>query len=498
MWARLFQLTNQRGMTLQKRIRQTLVTAILDAQLAPDVPLPSSRDLALALGVARTTIVLVYEQLVDDGYLISRQRVGHFVNTEILTKPAKTGDPRPNRRWTGPEWGGRFRFRPSQQRNIAKSAHWQQQPYPFLYGQFDSQLFPTADWRECAIKALSMVDICDWAPDMIARDDDTLVQQIRTRVLPARGVFASTDEIVLTVGAQQALYLLADLLCTRDTVVGMEDPGYPDARNIFSSRTPAVVPLDIDAGGLKIDTPVLPHCNYVYVTPSHQCPTTVTMPLERREALLELAAARDFIIIEDDYETENRFTGSPIPALKSLDQSDRVIYIGSLSKTFAPGLRLGYIVAPVDLIQEIRALRRLMVRHPPAYIQRHFALFLALGHYDALMRRVSKAHRERAEVLIRALSAHLPHTHHLPISGGASCWLEGPAWLDSRQLAEFAAAEGILIEPGDVFFMAASPPRNFFRLGFSSIATEKIESGIRKLGALMQRPASFGQEIPRG
>jgi GntR family transcriptional regulator/MocR family aminotransferase len=181
------------------------------------------------------------------------------------------------------------------------------------------------------------------------------------------------------------------------------------------------------------------------------------MSLERREALLKLASARDFVIIEDDYETENRFADSPIPALKSLDRSDRVIYIGSLSKTFAPGLRLGYIVGRADLIQEIRALRRLMLRHPPAYIQRHFALFLALGCVPAL--------------------------------GGASCWLRGPEWLDARQLSEIAALHGILIEPGDVFFMAATPPRNYFRLGYSSIAIEKIEPGIRKLGALMRRLA---------
>ena len=489
MWERLFHLTDQRDVTLQNRIRQTLVTAILDSQLPPGAPLPSSRDLAASLGVARTTVVLVYQQLVDDGYLISRRRVGHFVNTDMLKGPCKTVDARVDLTQHAPDWTRRFRFRPSQQRNIAKSAQWQRQAYPFVYGQFDPQLFPRANWRECATKALSMMDICDWAPDLISRDDDTLVQQIRTRVLPSRGVFASTDEIVITVGAQQALYLLADLLCTPDTVVGMEDPGYPDARNIFSSRTPQVVPIEIDGAGMSVDAATLSRCDYVYVTPSHQCPTTLTMSLERREALLKLASARDFVIIEDDYETENRFADSPIPALKSLDRSDRVIYIGSLSKTFAPGLRLGYIVGRADLIQEIRALRRLMLRHPPAYIQRHFALFLALGHYDALLHRLSRVLRERSEVLFRAVASHLPDAHCVPALGGASCWLRGPEWLDARQLSEIAALHGILIEPGDVFFMAATPPRNYFRLGYSSIAIEKIEPGIRKLGALMRRLA---------
>jgi GntR family transcriptional regulator/MocR family aminotransferase len=483
----LFELTKEPGRTLQNRLRQTLVRAILDAQFTPNAPLPSSRDLAACLGVARTTVVLVYQQLVDDGYLVSRKRVGHFINTAMLKKNAVAIPNQTGHKTAAPAWMPRFRFRPSQQRNIEKSPHWQRDPYPFIYGQFDRRLFPTADWRECTIKALNTVDIGEWAPDLISRDDDRLVQQIRTRVLPPRGVFASSDEIVITVGAQQALYLLADLLCTSDTVVGMEDPGYPDARNIFNSRTPRVLPLEVDGGGLSAAGSTLHQCDYVYVTPSHQCPTTVTMPLERRQVLLDLAVAHDFVIIEDDYDTEDRFAGSPMPALKSLDCNDRVIYIGSLSKTFAPGLRLGYIVGPADLMQEIRALRRLMVRHPPAIIQRHFALFLALGHYDALLNRVSRAYRERSQVLMRAISEYLPDVRCTPSSGGASCWLEGPAWLDARQLADLAAANGILIETGDVFFMSDSPPLNFFRLAFSSIDATDIEPGISKLGALMGR-----------
>lgn len=492
MWARLFQLTAGDGMTLQSQIRQMLVTAILDEKLPAGEPLPSSRELADQLGVARNTVVLAYEQLVEDGYLVSRARSGNFVNPAMLKgRVARTSDAaRPN--LASPDWGPRFRFRPSQQRNIAKPANWQQYHYPFVYGQFDPQMFPTADWRDCGLKALSVMDIRDWAPDLIARDDDTLIQQIRTRVLPLRGVFASSEEIVITVGAQQALYLLADLLFTRTTAVGIEEPGYPDARNIFASRTDQLVPLAVDDEGLQIEAPQLRHCDYIYVTPSHQCPTTVTMPLRRREALLELAAENDFVLIEDDYESENRFSCSPKPALKSLDRSDRVIYIGSLSKSFAPGLRLGYIVGPAELVREIRALRRLMVRHPAAYIQRTFALFLALGHYDTLLRRLSSAYRERAQTLAHAVKSYLPETRHMAISGGASFWLEGPAWLDVRKLSEAAEAHGVLIEPGDIFFMAEPPPANYFRLGFSSIRAECIEPGICKLGELMRALAPPG------
>ncbi len=222
------------------------------------------------------------------------------------------------------------------------------------------------------------------------------------------------------------------------------------------------------------------------VTPSHQCPTTVTMPLARREALLALAEESDVIVIEDDFESENSFFANSKPALKSLDRSDRVLYIGSLSKTFAPGLRLGYIVGPRELVHEARALRRLMLRHPSAFIQRSYALFLALGHHDALLQRLAQAYPARAKTLCSAVRANLPDSKVLPVAGGASCWVSGPPWLDTRALARAAARRGILIEPGDVFFMSDDPPRNHMRLGFSSIEAAKIEPGIRELGALMR------------
>jgi GntR family transcriptional regulator/MocR family aminotransferase len=264
----------------------------------------------------------------------------------------------------------------------------------------------------------------------------------------------------------------------------MEDPGYPDARNIFASRTARTVGLKVDEGGLVADGS-LRDCDYVYVTPSHQCPATVTMPMERREQLLRIAEDEDVIIFEDDYESENCYSGSPIPALKSIDRNGRVVYIGSLSKSLAPGLRLGYIVASPELVDEIRALRRLMVRHPVTFIQRSFSLFLSLGHHDALTRRLSHIYNKRGTALMDALSRHLPRVTFVPVSGGASCWVRGPDWLDCRELARMAEQRGVLIEPGDVFFMAENPPLNYFRIGFTSIPADRIEKGIRELAAVM-------------
>jgi len=488
LWRQLLQRVAREHATLQAQIREMLVTAILDGHLPPGVPVPSSRDMAEQLGVARNTVVLAYQQLCDEGYLQSRQRSGHFVDPAMSTAaPAPPASAAPAAS-AAPDWARRLVQRPAAQRSIVKPADWQDYPYPFLYGQFDASLFPTADWRECCMQTLSVLDIREWAPDQINRDDDALVQQIRTRVLPRRGVWAGTDELMITVGAQHGLYMVADLLMRADTEVAIEDPGYPDARNIFASRTNRLTPLAVDDGGLPVDSRLCDF-DYVYVTPSHQCPTGATMPLARRKALLKLAEEADVVIVEDDFESENRFEGDPIPALKSLDRNNRVIYVGSLSKSLAPGLRVGYVVAAPALIAELRAMRRLMLRHPSALIQRAFALYLSLGHHDAQLRRLAMAQRERGAAVLQALERHLPSCRVAPAIGGGSFWMALPAGVKAPELAERAAGRGVLLEAGDVFFMAEPPPGGYIRLGYQSIPTAAIEPGIRAMASVVDELA---------
>ena len=486
----IFHLDRRPNISIQGQIREMLVSAILGRQLPAGDPLPSSRKLAKSLGVSRNTVVLAYQGLVDDGYLESRERSGFYVTDDIMegradepAAPPPAPDPRPS---NGPDWAARFQVHPSDQTNIEKPGNWLTYPYPFIYGQVDQSLFPIAQWRECSRQALGRKGMDVWTGDALAADDPMLIEQIQTRLLPRRGILARDDEILVTLGAQNALYILAALLVRKDTCVAIEDPGYPDVRNIFGLKTDRILPIPVDAHGLPVNQK-LDDADIVFVTPSHQAPTTVTMPKARRQDLLARAGEKDFVIIEDDYEWETNYVSEPTPALKSMDTAGRVIYVGSLSKTLFPGLRLGYLVGPAPLIKEARALRRLMLRHAPNNNQRTAALFLALGHHDSLVHKLQKAYRERWKIMGRALADHLPGWSKAPTFGGTSYWVSGPDGFDAGKLADRALDDGVIIEPGRVNFAAKNAARNHFRLGFSSIAAERIEPGIRLLADIVKR-----------
>lgn len=486
-WGQLFDLDEKDGVALTVQIRRCFVAAILDRRLPEGVKLPSSRVLARQLDVARNTVSAAYRQLADDGFIRVRPRSGYVVtasapeeraNAAPMPRPVAADAP------TTPRWSTRIGSRYSTLRNISKPQDWYRYPFQFIYGQPDPGLFPTSDWRECSRAALAVLAIRDWSSDMIDGDDVALIEQIQRRLLPQRGIFATTDQIMITVGTQHALYMLAELLISARSVVGVEEPGYPDARNIFSLRGAALRPLPVGADGIRIAD--LAGCDLAYLTPSHQCPTSSTMSLDRRREIMDHAERNDLIVIEDDYESELAFDGVPLPALKSLDRSGRVIYLGSLSKTLAPGLRIGYMVGAPEFIAEARVLRRLMLRHPPANNQRAAALFISLGHHDVLLRRLKKHLADRAGALTEALRRLAPELTFKPPRGGSSIWVEGPEGLDAAALAKAAEKEGVLIEQGDLFFHVPCTPCPFFRLGYSSIPAERIATGVGRLAELVR------------
>ncbi|MBL8698415.1 MAG: PLP-dependent aminotransferase family protein [Alphaproteobacteria bacterium] len=471
--------------TLQAQIRQHIAAAIEDGRLPPGARLPSSRALAGNLRVARNSVILAYQRLIDEGYLEAVARRGVRVAADPLppdrARSARSGAEAGH----AGSWDARFALRAAPLRHITKPADWRRYPYAFLHGQADRTLFPLSVWRSCTRAALARGAVESWSADEVQEDDRELVRQIRQRILPRRGVHAEGDEILITLGAQQALDLVLRLLGGAGRRVAIEDPGYADARNLALVGGATLMPIAIDESGLPIDDR-LAGCDLAYVTPSHQSPTTVTLPFERRVELLARAERDDFVIVEDDYETEASYLDSPTPALKSIDRRGRVIYVGTLSKVLAPGLRLGFLVAPPAFVREARALRRLSVRQTPANNQRTAALFLAGGHYDAMQRRLRRVYRERWSVLREAIARDLRGCRVRPNRGGTSFWLEGPADLDADELARRARAEGVVVEPGRVYFAdEATAPRNCFRLGFSVIAADRIDEGIRRLARAM-------------
>jgi len=477
----LFQLKPSAPISLQAQIRENMVSAICAGQLSAGERIPSSRRLADLLNVSRNTVSLAYQRLLDDGFLEVRERSGYYVASNFPATPAPAA---PATRAPTTDWSSRMRIQPSAQTNIVKPRNWNEYEYPFIYGQVDHALFPIAEWRDCVRQALGRKWLDSWTSDAQEHDDPMLVEQIRKRLLPARGSLAGDGESLVTLGAKHALYMVSSLLVSESTTVAIENPGYPDLRNIFRLRTDRIIPAAIDGEGLVVDDR-LSFAQLICTTPSHQAPTNVTMSVARRQALLDAAAASNALIIEDDYESETNFVGAAVPALKAGDADGRVIYVGSLSKTLFPGLRLGYLVASADIIRELRALRRLMVRHPPSNNQRTAALFLALGHHDALVIRLRRTYKERWERLQQAFAAQ-PVDIGTPFLGGSSAWVAGPQGLDATQLAADALTQGLIIEPGDVYFMEQPPPRNFYRLGFSSIDTGRIQPGVDLLARLVQ------------
>lgn len=477
--------------SLQEQIREHLLEAMKKG-VFQDKALPSCRKLASMLRVSRNTVVLVYDKLVDEGYLKAQERSGYYPNIEALNDPLSTpieSDKSAILSNYGAKpahfWSKRINDKLSHQRNITKAKNWQDYPYPFLFGQPDHSLFPLNHWRECCRLSQRAGVVKDWISDSIDSDDPALIKQLQTNVLTKRGIQVQSEQILITIGTQNSLFILAQLLGGSGTTLGVEEPGYPDVRNIFASQDTNLVPLSIDPQGVEISDN-LQKCDYVYVTPSHQVPSNVTMSMDRRRALLAAAEKYDFVIIEDDYESEVNVLHQASPSLKSLDTNGRVIYIGSLSKSLSPGLRLGYMVAEVPLITAARGLRRLMYRHPPANNQRTCALFISLGHYDTYLRKLKNCYQERWSAMREALEKHLPECMTTETMGGSAFWLKLPTHIDCEYFSQQAKQIGVLVEPGTVHFARFNlDSRRYVRLGFSAIDIDKIEPGIRKLSTLL-------------
>ncbi len=478
-------------LNLQNQIRQKLVDGILNGAFPPGTKLPSSRKLAEQLEVARNTVVLAYQQLIAEGYLISQQRSGIFVNKEMLdTRVGFSGEVAAASNEEAARWRRAIKSPASENRAARELPNWAKYPYPFIDGKFDSSLFPLAEWREANRLALSVADVRDWSTGSGDADDPMLLEQIRTKILPRRGIQARSDEILITLGTQNSLYLISELLADKTVTAVMEEPGNTEMRQLLERRGARVVQQDVDEDGIVVDAG-LNGADIVYVTPSHQIPTAVAMSQTRRKALLDACIAQDFLIVEDDYECETSYLDRPAPALRSMDSDGRVVYVASFSKVLAPGLRLGYIVANAGFIRRARALRRAMLNHPPLNNQRSAAFFLSLGHYDALMLRMARTFQERRTALRDALNFYRSVSIKItPEVGGTTWWVRLPDDFDVDYLASEAERAGILVEPVRHYYADPDKAQNCFRMGVTSIPIEQIRPGVLKLTELIRNLAS--------
>jgi len=311
---------------LQTQIRQIVASAVLAGRFKPGDRLPSTRKLADHLKISRITVTLAYQELIADGYLETQDRSGCYVSHNA---PAFVPGPKAAPVLDKVDWSRAIKRHYSGARLVEKTLNWRDYPYPFIYGQADPELFDHSNWRICAHKALGKRDFDSLTGDYADVDDPQLVDFITRHTLPRRSIVARPENVLITLGAQNALWMISRLLIDRSARVAYENPGYPGLREILSEATDQALPINVDENGLNpADLPT--DLSSVFVTPSHHAPTTVTMPLARRKALLERARDEDFLVVEDDYEFEMSFSGPPTPALKSLDTDGRVLYVGSL------------------------------------------------------------------------------------------------------------------------------------------------------------------------
>lgn len=471
---RFQKLPEHSSLSLRDQICEVVSAALMSESLASDRPLPSCRELADQLGVSRNTVFAAYNRLVDLELLVSRDRSGYYVNPQMsgLQKPQNDSIKSGVNTVPCP-----VSFPSNDLMPVVNPLDWNTYPYPFIYNQIDPDLFPVDGWRECTRQALGRKKTPVWASDSVESDSTLLIQQLRQRLLNTRGIYADEDEVLITLGSQNALYILGTIFSRLGNPIALEDPGFFGARNAFRLAGSELIGVPIDEDGI-VPSAIPANCSLVFTTPSHQFPTMVTMSLARREELLETAVAKDFLIIEDDYEAEMNYVANASPSMRSMDTTGRVIYVGSLSKTISPGIRLGFIVAHRDIIREARIARGVMMRHPPTIVQEIVALFFQLGHYDAHLHNIERRYQKRWHAMNNAMNKHLGMLQRTHSEGGTSFWLTGPEGFDASELARRLRSKGVLIDRGQDYYLNYDDNRSF-RLGFAYVPVSKLEDGVK-------------------
>lgn len=475
---------------LYRQLYERVRAAILAGQLEPGARLPSSRGLASELGVARNTVALAYELLLLEGYIEGRVGSGTRVASLRRDQPGAADDrPRVAQPAALARRGQTLASAPTL--NTPGAGREGGISRVFRVGEPDVTGFPYATWAKLlahhAHKSLPAI-----ARYQDAQGYGPLREAIAAHIGVTRGVRCAPEQIILTAGAQGALDLIARVLLDPGDPVWAEDPGYVGARGALLAAGARITPAPVDREGLDVAAGrrLAPTARMAVVTPSHQFPTGVTMSLGRRLALLEWASETGAWIVEDDYDSEFRYSGRPLEALQGLDRAGRVLYVGTFSKALFPALRLGYLAATPDLLDVLLAARRFIDVHPPLLEQLALADFLAQGHYTRHLRRMRRLYRERRDALVEALTRELGALLEVAVPEAG---LHLAAWLrpevSPRVLTRLDPANSpqtLRAPSGD----PQAPPRAGLLFGFACAAPEDLRVGVRSLAQALQLPPS--------
>ena len=464
-------LDRQSGTSLQQQLAVLLKAQILEGRLPRGEPIPSSREIARHLGVSRNTVVAACDRLLGEGYLESSVRSGLFVSSQLEVSKSN-GSPQS------------VTARPPVTTSKIRPEGVSAQPVPFRPCRPDMNLFPLARWNRHRNRVLKTFGpaLLDYQPSCSSGWPE-LRQAIALYLNESRGVACHWTQVAITAGSQQALYLLSRLLVKRGDRVMLEDPGYQGAKEVFSHARARIVPMPVDEQGV-IPPEKYARTRLIYITPSRQFPTGASLPVARRMAILNVATRSGAWLLEDDYDSEFRYAGPPLPGLHSLDRSGRVIYLGTMSKVLSPSLRIGYVVLPAELVEPFNDLKRIVDDHGPLVDQATLASFISSGDFYAHIRRCRKVYARRLEVFLDAaadqdIPLDFPHT-----DGGMNQAGFFRDDVDAGRISRLLAAHGFDIPATPGFGSPSCRPGLLF--GFTAFDESVLRSGIASLGQIFK------------
>jgi GntR family transcriptional regulator / MocR family aminotransferase len=470
---------------LHDQVYDGIRSAILAGQLAANTRLPASRALAQELGVSRNTVMEAYAQLLSEGYIEGKIGSGTYVthtlpDTILQSGRASNAVVRAERR-NPSRRGALLAGTPvSLSRDSGK-------PRAFRPGLPTFETFPfdiwaklmARHWRQPDAELLGYGDAAGYSP---------LRAAIAEYLVAARGVRCTHEQVIIVAGSQQGLDLAARVLLDPGDKAWIEDPGYMGARGALASAGAEIVPVPVDSQGLDLTQAIrrCPTARLAYITPSHQFPLGVTMSLARRLALLEWAQRAGAWIVEDDYDSEYRYTGRPLPALQGLDAEDRTVYLGTMSKTLFPSLRLGYLVVPPDLAHAFAAAKALMDRHAPSVEQAVLASFITEGHFARHIRRTRMLYAQRQEALVQAAAQHLKGLLEVqPAEAGMHLVGYLPEGSNDLALSQQAATFGVEA-PALSLYAQSAQQRSGLLLGYAAFNQGELQDGVRRLAKALR------------